>query len=92
MVDKSCCSTVLHQPLIEPDDVKWRFAGQGAATVLNCAAQAETVDQYGILRGVPIPIHQASMQANIKNGPCITDKSPNTLAVLHDKAGTKILD
>ena len=28
-------ATVLHQPLIEPNDVKWRLAGQGAATVLN---------------------------------------------------------
>src|SRR5208282_77376 len=36
-------ATVLHQPLIEPDDVKWRFAGQGATTVLNCAAQADIV-------------------------------------------------
>jgi hypothetical protein len=33
----------LHQPLIEPDDVKWRLAGQGAATVFNCAAQADIV-------------------------------------------------
>src|ERR1700674_4799063 len=36
-------ATVLHQPFIEPDDLKWRLAGQGAATVLNCAAQAEIV-------------------------------------------------
>jgi len=28
-------ATVLHQPLIEPDDVKWRLAGQCAATVLS---------------------------------------------------------
>jgi hypothetical protein len=34
-------SSSLHQPLIEPDDVKWHLAGQGAATVLNCAAQAD---------------------------------------------------
>jgi len=36
-------ATVLHQPLIEPNDVKWRLAGQRAATVLNCAAQADIV-------------------------------------------------
>jgi hypothetical protein len=36
-------ATVLHQPLIEPDDVKWRLAGQGAATVLNCATQGNVV-------------------------------------------------
>ena len=33
-------ATVLHQPLIEPDGVKWHLADQGAATVLNRAAQA----------------------------------------------------
>jgi len=36
---KSHVATVLHQPLIEPDDVKWRLADQSASTVLNCAAQ-----------------------------------------------------
>jgi hypothetical protein len=30
-------TTVLHQPFIEPNDVKVRFAGQRAAAVLNCA-------------------------------------------------------
>ena len=39
-------TTVLHQPLIEPDDVKWRIAGQGATTVLNCAAQADIVRPF----------------------------------------------
>ena len=41
---------VLHQPLIEPDDVKWRLAGQGATTVLNCAAQADIVRAVALCR------------------------------------------
>jgi hypothetical protein len=45
-------ATVLHQPLIEPDDVKWRLAGQGAATVLNCAAQADIVRASALCRVV----------------------------------------
>ena len=45
-------ATVLHQPLIEPDDVKWRLAGQGAATVLNCAAQADIVRAAALCRVV----------------------------------------
>ena len=45
-------ATVLHQPLIEPDDVKWRLAGQGAATVLNCAAQADIVRADALCRVV----------------------------------------
>jgi hypothetical protein len=43
-------ATVLHQPLIEPDDVEWRLAGQGAATVLNCAAQADIVRAAALCR------------------------------------------
>ena len=39
-------ATVLHQTLIEPDEVKWRLAGQGAATVLNRAAQADIVRAF----------------------------------------------
>jgi hypothetical protein len=31
-------TTVLHQPFVRPDEVKWSFAGQRAAAVLNCAA------------------------------------------------------
>ena len=31
-------ATVLHQPLIEADEVKGSLPGQRAATVLNCAA------------------------------------------------------
>ncbi len=45
-------ATVLHQPLIEPDDVKWRLAGQGAATVLNCAAQADVARAAALCRVV----------------------------------------
>ena len=45
-------ATVLHQPLIEPNDVKWRLAGQGAATVLNCAAQADIVRAVALCRVV----------------------------------------
>ncbi len=45
-------ATVLHQPLVEPDDVKWRLAGQGAATVLNCAAQADIVRAFALCRVV----------------------------------------
>jgi hypothetical protein len=45
-------ATVLHQPLIEPDDVKWRLAGQGAATVLNCAAQADIMRAATLCRVV----------------------------------------
>ena len=45
-------ATVLHQPLIEPDDVKWRLAGQGAATILNCAAQADIVCAFALCRVV----------------------------------------
>ena len=52
MVDPRCCSTVLHQPLIETDDVKWRLAGQSATTVLNCAAQADIVRAFGLCRVV----------------------------------------
>jgi hypothetical protein len=33
----------LYQPVVEPDDVKRRFAGQRAATVPSCAAQADIV-------------------------------------------------
>jgi len=33
----------LHQPLIEPDQVKGFLAGQRAATILNRAAQADIV-------------------------------------------------
>ena len=44
--------TVLHRPLIEPDDVKWQLAGQGAATVLNCAAQADIVRAAALCRVV----------------------------------------
>jgi hypothetical protein len=36
-------TTVLHSPFIEANNVKWRFAGQRAAAVLNCPAQADTV-------------------------------------------------
>ena len=45
-------TTVLHQPFIEPNDVKWRFAGQRAATVLNCAAQADIVRASALCRVV----------------------------------------
>jgi hypothetical protein len=45
-------ATVLHQPLIEPNDVKWRLAGQRAATVLNGAAQAEIVRASALCRVV----------------------------------------
>src|SRR5437879_12362584 len=45
-------ATVLHQPLIEPNDVKWRLAGQRAATVLNCAAQADIVRASALCRVV----------------------------------------
>ena len=45
-------TTVLHQPLIEPDDVKWRLTGQDAATVLNCAAQADIVRAFALCRVV----------------------------------------
>lgn len=45
-------ATVLHQPLIEPDDMKWRPAGQGATTVLNCAAQADIVRAAALCRVV----------------------------------------
>ena len=45
-------ATVLHQPLIELDDVKWRLAGQGATTVLNCAAQADIVRAAALCRVV----------------------------------------
>ena len=44
--------TVLHQPLIETDDVKWRLAGQSATTVLNCAAQADIVRAFALCRVV----------------------------------------
>ena len=47
-----CCSSVLHQPLIETDDVKWRLAGQSATTVLNCAAQADIVRAFALCRVV----------------------------------------
>ena len=43
-------ATVLHQPLIEPDDVKWRLADKGAATVLNRAAQADIVRAFALRR------------------------------------------
>ena len=43
-------ATILHQPLIEPDDVKWRLAGQDARTVLNCAAQADIVCAFAVCR------------------------------------------
>ena len=36
-------TTVLHQPFVNPNNVKWRFADQRAAAVLNCAAQADIV-------------------------------------------------
>ena len=45
-------ATVLHQPLIETDDVKWRLAGQSATTVLNCAAQADIVRAFALCRVV----------------------------------------
>src|SRR5580704_19443707 len=48
----ACSATVLHQPLIEPDDVKWRLAGQGAATVLNCATQGNVVRVSALSRVV----------------------------------------
>src|SRR2546425_11814694 len=49
---KYTTATVLHQPLIEPNDVKWRLAGQRAATVLNCAAQADIVRASALCRVV----------------------------------------
>ena len=52
MVDTEMLLHVLHQPLIEPDDVKWRLAGQSATTVLNCAAQAYIVRAFGLCRVV----------------------------------------
>ena len=45
-------ATVLHQPLIETDNVKWRLAGQSATTVLNCAAQAYIVRAFALCRVV----------------------------------------
>jgi hypothetical protein len=45
-------ATDLHQTLIEPDEVKWRLAGQGAATVLNRAAQADIVRAFPLCRVV----------------------------------------
>jgi hypothetical protein len=45
-------ATVLHQTLIEPDEVKWRLAGQDAATVLNRAAQADIVRAFPLCRVV----------------------------------------
>jgi hypothetical protein len=45
-------AAVLHQPLIEPDDVKWRLAGQGATAVLNRAAQADIVRVAALCRVV----------------------------------------
>ena len=47
-----CCSTVLHQPLIETDDVKGRLAGQGATTILNRTAQADIVRAFALCRVV----------------------------------------
>jgi hypothetical protein len=38
-IGRDLWATVLHQPLVEPDDVKWRLASQCAATVLNCAVR-----------------------------------------------------
>ena len=48
----ACSTTVLRQPLIQPDDVKWRFAGQRAAAVLSCAAQADIVRASTLCRVV----------------------------------------
>ena len=45
-------ATVLHQPLIETDDMKWRLAGQSATTILNCAAQAGIVLGFALARVV----------------------------------------
>ncbi len=45
-------ATVLHQPLIEPNDVKWRLADQGTASVLNRAAQADIVRAFALCRVV----------------------------------------
>src|SRR5262249_32718764 len=36
-------TTVLHYPFIEPNNVKWRCAGQHARAVLNRPAQADIV-------------------------------------------------
>jgi hypothetical protein len=48
----ACSTTVLRQPFIQPDDVKRRFAGQRAAAVLNCAAQADIVGTSALCRVV----------------------------------------
>jgi hypothetical protein len=44
--------TVLHQPFIRADNVKWGFAGQRAAAILYCAAQADIVRASALCRVV----------------------------------------
>jgi hypothetical protein len=45
-------AAVLHQSLIEPDDVKWYLTGQDATTVLNCPAQGDVVRVSALSRVV----------------------------------------
>src|SRR5262249_20586744 len=45
-------ATVLHEPLIETDDMKCCLTGQGAATVLDCATQADIVRAPALCRVV----------------------------------------
>ena len=45
-------TTVLHQPFVNPNDVKWRFADQRATAILNCAAQADIVRASALCRVV----------------------------------------
>jgi hypothetical protein len=47
---------VLHHPLIDSDEVKWRLVGQGARTVLNCPAQGDVVRVPSSVSWPPHPI------------------------------------
>ena len=60
MVDRELLLTILHRPLIEPDDVKWRLAGQDATTLLNSIAGVRLIDPRG--RGL--------QKQNKKSPPC----------------------
>ena len=44
--------STLYQPFIRPDEVKWSFSVQRAATVLNGAAQADVVRASALCRVV----------------------------------------
>ena len=49
-------ATVLHQPLIEPDDVKWRLPGQGAAQQFSTARRR--ADVVRVCRPVPFVVRR----------------------------------